>query len=47
MGLRLDYLDKRADQIDAISIEDVRRVARRLCDPAKMTVVVAGSLPSE
>ena len=47
MGLRLDYLDKHADQIDAISIEDVRRVARRLCDPAKMTVVVAGSLPSE
>ena len=45
MGLGLDYLDKRADLINAISLEDVRRVARRLCDPAKMTVVVAGTLP--
>ena len=47
MGLGIDYLDKRAGLIDAISIDDVRRVARRLCDPAKMTIVVAGSLPEE
>jgi zinc protease len=47
MGLGLDYLDKRADLIDAITIDDVRRVARRLCDPARMTVVVAGTLPKE
>ena len=47
MGLGIDYLDKRAGLIDAISIGDVRRVAHRLCDPAKMTVVVAGTLPEE
>jgi zinc protease len=47
MGLGIDYLDKRAGQIDAITIDDVRRVARRLCDPSKMTIVVAGALPKE
>jgi zinc protease len=47
MGLGIDYLDKRADLIDTITIDDVRRVAHRLCDPSKMTIVVAGSLPEE
>ena len=47
MGLGVDYLDKRAGLIDAITIDDVRRVAGRLCDPSKMTIVVAGSLPEE
>jgi zinc protease len=47
MGLGIDYLDKRAGLIDAITVDDVRRVARRLCDPSKMTIVVAGSLPTE
>ncbi len=47
MGLPLDYLDKRDDMIDAITRDDVRRAARRLCNPSQMTVVVAGSLPKE
>jgi zinc protease len=47
MGLGLDYLDKRAGLIDAITIDDVHRVARRLCDPSKMTIVIAGTLPTE
>jgi zinc protease len=47
MGLGIDYLDKRAGLIDAITLGDVRRAARRLCDPSKMTIVVAGSLPEE
>jgi zinc protease len=47
MGLGIDYLDKRAGLIDAISLAEVRRVARRLCDPSKMTIVVAGTLPAE
>jgi zinc protease len=47
LGLGIDYLDKRAGLIDAITIADVRRAARRLCDPSKMTVVIAGSLPEE
>jgi zinc protease len=46
-GLGIDYLDKRAGLIDAITLGEVRRAARRLCDPAKMTIVVAGSLPEE
>ncbi|MDR3528230.1 MAG: pitrilysin family protein, partial [Rhizomicrobium sp.] len=46
LGLPLDYLDRRADLIAAVSREDVRRVARRLFDPEKLTIVVAGSLPT-
>ena len=45
MGLSLDYLDKRADLINKVTLADVRRIARRLFDPAEMTIVVAGSLP--
>lgn len=47
LGLGIDYLDKRAGLIDAITLGEVRRVARRLCNPSKMTVVVAGTLPEE
>ena len=43
--LPLDYLDKRAGLINRVTIYDVRRIARRLFDPSKMTIVVAGSLP--
>ncbi len=45
-GLPFDYLDRRADLINALTLADVRRVARQLFDPAKLTVVVAGSLPT-
>jgi zinc protease len=44
LGLPLDYLDRRAQSIDAVTLADIRRVAKRLFDPAKLTVVVAGSL---
>jgi zinc protease len=47
LGLGIDYLDKRAGLIDALSLAEVRRAGRRLCDPSKMTIVVAGSLPEE
>lgn len=46
LGLPLDYLDRRAAQINAVSLADVRRVAQRLFDPDKLTIVVAGSLTS-
>jgi zinc protease len=46
MGLPLDYLDRRAALINAVSLNDVRAVARRLFDPAKLTIVVAGTLTS-
>lgn len=45
-GLPLDYLTGRAGLIDAVSAAEVRRAARRLFDPSKMTTVIAGSLPS-
>ncbi|HUO99490.1 MAG TPA: pitrilysin family protein [Rhizomicrobium sp.] len=45
-GLPLDYLARRADLINAVSSADVRRVARRLFDPARMTIVIAGTLPT-
>ena len=41
--LGIDYLDRRNDLIDTITLEDLRRVARRLLDPESLTVVVVGS----
>jgi zinc protease len=46
LGLPLDYLGRRAGLIAAVSLADVRRVAKRLFDPDKLTIVVAGSLPT-
>lgn len=46
-GVPADTLQKLGDRIVALGIDDVRRAARRLLDPAQMTVVVAGSLPQE
>jgi zinc protease len=46
LGLPLDYLDRRAGLIDAVSLDDVHRIARRLFDPDKLTIVVAGSVSS-
>lgn len=46
LGLPPDYLERRAALVNAVSLGDVRRVARRLYDPAKLTIVVAGSLKS-
>jgi zinc protease len=45
-GQPLDYISRRADLINAVSMADVRRAAKQYFDPAKMTVVVAGTLPS-
>ena len=41
-SLGLDYLDRRNDYIRAVTPESVARVARRLLDPARLLVVVAG-----
>lgn len=38
----IDYMEKRNSYIEAVTIEDVRRVAERLLDPAALTVVVVG-----
>jgi zinc protease len=42
-GLDVGYVTRRNGMIQAVTIEDVRRVARRLFDPARLTVIVAGS----
>jgi zinc protease len=40
--LGLDYLDRRAGLIDAVSLADVSRVAKRLLDADALTTVVVG-----
>jgi zinc protease len=40
--LGIDYIDRRDDFINAVSLEDVKRVARRILDPKQLTVVVVG-----
>jgi zinc protease len=42
-GLDVGYVVRRNSLIQAVTIEDVRRAARRLFDPARLTVMVAGS----
>lgn len=43
--LGIDYLDRRNDLIAAVTPDDVKRVARRLLDPAKLATVVVGQPP--
>jgi zinc protease len=40
--LGIDYLDKRNGYIEAVTLEDLRRVAARLYDPERLLVVVVG-----
>ncbi len=40
--LGIDYLQKRNSYIDKVTVEDARRVAKRLYDPDRLTVVVVG-----
>lgn len=41
--LGIDYLDRRNALIDAVTVEDVRRVAGRLLDPETLTITVVGA----
>lgn len=41
-NLGIDYLERRDSLINAVTDADTRRVATRLLDPAKLTVVLAG-----
>jgi len=43
--LGLDYIDKRNQLINAVTAEDVSRVAKRLYKPDEMTVVIVGRTP--
>ena len=40
--LGLDYLDRRPEFINAVTLDDIRRVARRVLDSSALTVVVVG-----
>ena len=41
-GLGIDYIDRRAGLIDAVTEEDIRRLARRLLSPERLAIVVVG-----
>ncbi|HLB80519.1 MAG TPA: pitrilysin family protein, partial [Dongiaceae bacterium] len=41
-GFGIDYIERRNSYIEAVTLDDARRVARRLLDPARLTVVVVG-----
>ena len=42
-GLDIGYVARRNALIQAVTLDDVKRVAKRLFDPARLTVVVAGT----
>jgi len=42
-GLDIGYVARRNNLIEAVTLSDINRVAKRLFDPARLTVVVAGS----
>jgi zinc protease len=44
IGLPVDYVRSRNALINAVTLDQVKRAAAHLFDPAKLTVVVAGSL---
>jgi zinc protease len=44
VGLPIDYIVKRNALIDAVTVDDVKRVAKRLFNANKMTIVVGGSM---
>ncbi|MGH6889058.1 MAG: M16 family metallopeptidase [Rhizomicrobium sp.] len=43
-GLAIDYVRNRNALMNAVTLDQVKRAARRLFDPAKLSVVVAGGL---
>jgi zinc protease len=45
-GLDIGYVDRRNSLISQVTLDDIKRVSKRLFDPARLTVVVAGS-PTE
>jgi zinc protease len=40
----VDYVAKRNSLINAVTLDDVKRVARKYFDPKRMTIVVAGTI---
>ncbi|HEY1962135.1 MAG TPA: pitrilysin family protein, partial [Rhizomicrobium sp.] len=44
VGLPIGYVAKRNALINAVKLDDVKRVAKRLFNPAKLTIVIGGSI---
>jgi zinc protease len=44
VGLPIDYIGKRNALINAVTLNDVKRVAKRLFSPEKLTIVIGGSV---
>jgi zinc protease len=42
-NLGIDYIDRRNSYINAVTQDDIRRVAKRLLEPDKLTFVIVGS----
>jgi zinc protease len=40
--LGIDYVNRRNDMVEAVTLEDARRVARRIIDPDRLVVTVVG-----
>jgi zinc protease len=40
--LPIDYFDKRVSLLKAVTVQDIQRVAKRLLDPKKLTVIAVG-----
>ena len=41
-GFGADYLDRRNSEVEAVTLEDARRVAKRLIGDAKLLVAIVG-----
>ena len=41
--LGMDYIERRAALLSAVTVDDVRRVAKRLLDPGRLRIVIVGS----
>ncbi|WP_137702826.1 M16 family metallopeptidase [Marimonas lutisalis] len=41
-GMPIDYIETRNDRVNAVTLDDVNRVARALLDPGKLSFVVVG-----
>ena len=42
--LGIDYIDKRNSLVEAVTLEDVRRAAKRILDAGAPTVVLTGDV---
>ena len=43
LGIPLNYINERNKQLDAVTLEDVKRVAKTRLDPEKLTFIIVGN----